>query len=70
MIVGRVTGPMMESVSLPTKEVTNKVSELPMVNWWSWSEVIYAELEATHKDVEATPLVFRGNKLLLKPSYL
>jgi hypothetical protein len=31
LIVGRVTEPMMESVSLPTKEVTNKVSELPMV---------------------------------------
>lgn len=31
LIVGRVTEPMIEVVSLPPKEVTNKVSELPMV---------------------------------------
>jgi hypothetical protein len=31
LIVGRVTEPMIEAVSLPPKEVTNKVSELPMV---------------------------------------
>jgi hypothetical protein len=38
---------------------------------WSWSEVIYAELEATHKDVEAMPLVFKGNKLFeINRSYL
>jgi hypothetical protein len=30
LIVGRVTEPMMEAVSLPPKEVTNKVSELPI----------------------------------------
>ena len=30
LIVGKVTEPMMESVSLPTKEVTNKVSKLPI----------------------------------------
>jgi len=59
-------------VSLPPKEVTN---EFPSYLWrrWSWSEVIYAELEATHKDVEAMPSVFRGDELLqiaINRSYL
>ena len=58
LIVGRVTMPMMESESLPTKEVTN---EFLSYLWWGWSWL---------NNVEVKPLVFRGNKLLQKPSYL
>jgi hypothetical protein len=42
---------MMEAVSLPPKEVIN---EFPSYLWWRWS---------WSANVEAMPLVFRGNKL-------
>ena len=53
MIVGRVTEPMMEAVSLPPKEVTNK-----------FPSYLLGVVELVSKRRSDT-IVFRGNKLFL-----